>query len=747
MAYNYGAPPGYGPPGMQPPQGMGMPPGMAGSPPGMPTQQFQAPPNMPNLNFNAPVIRMGGDLQGKPNSPADRMPGDRGARGSNAEPLGRNRMGLGAGGDHGGRNLDAQRAAVRESMAATTPPTREEVARTIFIGGIAEGAPDDDMIEEVLRCAGKLRRWARARDADDKKCKFGFAEYEDVDSLDAANEIFGQGIDVPVFSKSGTVEREEDGEEVKKMKLLVVVDEQSKNYIAEWKGKQGEEDDARQFRLDTCRDELRANFAAMVNKAAFAANALNGDANGDGDVPLAEANGNNADLAGIPVSLEDELADLPENIRATVAAEIRAFRERSRRRDLETFRQEEEASSAARVNRLASPPPGANGIPLGPRDRSGVHGAPSGPKGFRGAQLPNDYVNGVNFVAANGTNGYSYNREDDDAEESDEELERRRQAKRDAELEKQYVDAERRWLGRERARAAAQEREKTREAAEKREMERQKDAMAARLREWDDDEEARLGKEEYYRDHSAWVRQRAAFRDRELRDDERDRTAEEREKAEERRREAEAKGMADDFLNQMDMDVANKAAEQQQQPASGFGGFKMSLGSAAQRAAKPERTAPKRAMADVENLLEDEDDAAASGLKRPILKPLTDTSTVPASVDMTDEERAEAKRELAASIPTDTAELFAYPIKYNYLTSTILEEQVKPFVEKKVVESLGLQEDLMVETVVDALKERREAKEVVGELEDALEDEAERLVRRVWRMVVFLTECEGRALT
>lgn len=733
---------------------MNAPPGMGGSPPGMPAQQFQAPPG---VNFNAPVIRMGGDQQGKPDQRGDRMGGDRGVRGSNAEPLGRNRMGLGAERDHGGgRNLDAQRAAVRESMAAMTPPTREEVARTIFIGGIGEGAPDDDKIEEVLRCAGKLRRWNRARDATDKKCKFGFAEYEDVDSLDAANEIFGKGIEVPVFGKAGGVEREED-DEVKKMKLLVVVDDQSKKYISEWKGKQGEQDDARQFRLESCRDELQSNFAAMVNQAASAANAVNGDANVDGDAKMADANGENVENVAIRESLEDELSDLPENIRATVAAEIRAFRDRSRRRDLENFRQEEEATSAARVNRLASPPPGAsaNGIPVGPRDRSGVQGAPSGPKGFRGAQLPNDYANGVNFVSANGANGYAYNREDDEADESDEELERRRQAKRDAELERQYAEAERRWVQREKNRASAQERERVRETAEKRELERQKDAMAARLREWDDDEEARLARDDYYRDHSAWLRQRQANREREQREDDRDRAAEEQERAEERRREAEAKGMADDFFNQMDMEVSSRAVgqgrqqQQQQPPSSAAGGFKMSLGSAAQRAAKPERTAPRRAMADVENLLEDEDDAAASGVaKRPELKPLTDTSTIPLnSVDMSDAELAAAKKELASSIPSSTEELFAYPVKFNYLTSTILTEQIKPFVEKKVVESLGVQEDLLVDAVVEALKERKEAREVVGELEDALEEEAEGLVRKVWRMVVFLTECEGRGLS
>ena len=176
---------------MGPPPNMGAPPGMDGflgmnaqSPVGVQNQQFQAPPGMQGINFNAPVIRLGME-QGKPSTPTDRLTAGQGrhdGRGSNSEPLGRrDRLGLGASNDS--RNLDRERAAVRESMMAMQPPTREEVARTIFIGGLKEGAPSDEAIESILRCAGKLRRWTRARDADDRLCKFGFAEYEDVESL------------------------------------------------------------------------------------------------------------------------------------------------------------------------------------------------------------------------------------------------------------------------------------------------------------------------------------------------------------------------------------------------------------------------------------------------------------------------------------------------------------------------------------------------------------------------------------
>ena len=710
------------------------------------------------------MIRLGVD--GKPGTPADRLTSNQGGRsegrGSNAEPLGRrDRLGLGAD-RNDSRNLDRERAAVRESMMALHPPTREEVARTIFIGGLSEGTPDDDAVENLLRCAGKLRRWTRAKDADDKRCKFGFAEYEDVESLEAANEILVD-ISVPLFKGSSVVK--DEGGKVKMTKLLVVVDEQSKNYIDEWKGKRREDDDARQFRIDGCKEDLRQCLTGLANAGAFLVNNINGEQGGvidaNGDTTMGEANGekgagDGAEIVTIPVTLEDELSDIPAEMRATVADEIKAFRYRSNRRDLERLRREEELEQAerlrsggGRMNRIASPPPAsapsgpasaANGIPVGPRDRTGVQGAPAGPRGYRGAQLPNDYVNGVSFVGANGApNGI--NREDEDASDSDDELERRRQAKKKEALEKQYVDLEKRWQNRERARGAALERETARERQENLQREGEKEAIAKRLREWDDDEEARMGREEYYADRGSWMRQRAAYRDREQREDDRDRVAEEREKAEERRRAAEARGMADDFFEQMETEVEQKVAEQ---PS---GGFKMSLGSAAARtkaAAADRQPAPRKAMADVEGLLEDEEDAAASGLKRPELKPLTDTSTAP--IDMSDEEKAAARQQLAADIPTSADELFAYTVKFNYLTPAIVNEQIRPFVEKKVVEFLGVQEALLVDTVVEGLRERKEARGIVGELEDALEEEAEVLVRKVWRLVVFWTEGEARGL-
>lgn len=115
--------------------------------------------------------------------------------------------------------MDQQRQQVRDSMMALAPPTREEIARTIFVGRTTQGCGGDEGVERILRTAGGLRRWTRALDSEGKPCRFGFAEFEDVESLETAAEIFRNvkvRLEKPrpkvVHTENGT-EKKEDTEE------------------------------------------------------------------------------------------------------------------------------------------------------------------------------------------------------------------------------------------------------------------------------------------------------------------------------------------------------------------------------------------------------------------------------------------------------------------------------------------------------------------------------------------------------
>lgn len=442
------------------------------------------------------------------------------------------------------------------------------------------------------------------------------------------------------------------------------------------------------------------------------------DQDREGDVSMQEiaqmADPDTGEIIMIPINGDDELSDIPPEMRETVAAEITAFRERSTRRDLERLKREEELEAreraSTRTTRQASPPTsapsgpavGSNNIPLGPR------GVPNGPKarqqgGFHGAQIPKDYQNGVSFVNGNSAALSNYiTREEEDSDASDEELERKRREKKEAEQEKMYLDYERRWLNRERSRAAAIEREKSRDEADAAALAGEIDVMSKRLKEWDDELETSRKTEEYYRDRSLWLRNRAAFRTREKDFDDRDRAEEHREQASI----DQARGMADSFLDRQAEELSARAAQEPQR-------FKISLGAAAQKA--QQAAAPKRrTVADVEGLLDNEEETGEA-TKRTLVPIKFDTKAEAAA--LTDEERREAQRRLASDIPTDKEGLWKWPVQWEFMEDAVVASDLKPFVEKKVMEYLGVQEQMLVDVVEESIKNRISPQDLVGELE------------------------------
>jgi hypothetical protein len=504
-------------------------------------------------------------------------------------------------------------------------------------------------------------------------------------------------------------------------------------------------------------DHARAALATVLSDLAHPSVPMQKDElssiDRDGDITMVDGvlvDGSSAEVVTIPITVDDELSDIPAEMRETVAKEIAAFRDRSNRRDLERLKREEEIESLERArnasgprpSRLASPPlsapsgpaGGANGIPIGPRDRSFLN-APAGPKGF-GQQIPRDYQRGVTFVNGTGISAASAF-EDEDTDASDEELERRRKEMKNAELEKQYLDQERRWLNRERSRTAAVEREKTRDEEEAARGDEEKEAMAKRLREWNDDSEASRKVEEYYLDRSLWIRNRAAFRAREIALDDADRVGENRDRARESQQRERAGAMADDFLDR-------QAEEMQiEQPRAEPARFKLSLGAAAQKVQAATQQS-RRTVADVEGLLEDEEEEDNTTAKRTLIPIQFDSAAEAAG--LTDEERAQAARQLASDIPTDKAGLWKWDVKWDFVDDAVIGEQLKPFVEKKIVEYLGVQEQMLVDVVEGHLKQRGGPGELVELLEGALDEEAEVLVKKLWRMVIFFSESEKRGL-
>ncbi|KAL7268134.1 hypothetical protein RUND412_009254 [Rhizina undulata] len=740
-----GLPPGFalppgttapGAPGLPPPPGVSGAPGV-GPPPGtaqanLPTRPgmsgFVPPANLPNINFNAPIIRLGTSVTRQNPVPSPTAAASKSGSGTT-------------------------QAFNRDSIADLAPPSVEEQLKTIFVGGIPK-ALQDEWLERILRTAATLKKWTRATDEDGRACKFGFAEYEDPESLGCAVELLRE-LEIPA------VDEREEG-----TKLMVVIDENSKTYLENYSERAAKEPShaqQKESRIESAKkaiETILADFKDPTKRSPQAESTNTPAPENSSETP--KADGADAtpqpEIVTIPLSTDDELSDIPADMREMVAKEIAAFRERSNRRDLERLRREEEIekmererNSGSRVSRLASPPisaptgpsGGANAIPIGPsrlRDHSGTPTAPTHPSRMgqiptgpsAGVQMPRDYQKGVSFVNGGGLNGY-YTKEEEESDASDEELERRKKAKKAAEQEKAFLDHERRWLNRERSRTSALERESARDAEDERRESLEKQAMAKRLAEWDDDVEAEKKLEEYYLDRSNWIRNRAAFRSREIEIDERDRASEARQIEQDIDKKRVAESMADSFLARQaeEMEKAAQIKEPQK--------FKLALGAAASR--KQEQQAPRRkTAAEVEGLLEDEEEDELK-VKRVLVPIQYDSSSL-----MDDETRERLVRQLAQEIPTDKRGLFEWKLQWDHMDEAILKEKLQPFIEKKIVEYLGVQDQELVTFVLEHIRKRGEPEGLLGELEMTLDEDAEPFVRKVWRMVIFYSESEKRGL-
>lgn len=630
----------------------------------------------------------------------------------------------------------------RDGPQQVIPPTREEIARTIFVGNIPDGVGGDEGMERILETAGKLVRWTRATDANNKPQTFGFAEFGDAQSLETAAEIF-QDVRVPTKRQKPRHEKKEDEEEmeVETTKLQVMVDDASIKYAEEWSKTRNEDEVTVQFRLDTAKEALSQVLTSFFNPTSPPAVDYGGDATMQ-DAPA--QNGEDVEVAFVSLATgEDELADIPAEMREIVAAEIAAFRDRSNQRDRERLRKEEELEEQERKRsgRRASPPSsvptgpgGSNGIPLGPRAERGVQGAPSGPKG---SQFPRDYQGGVNFVNGGAiNNGVYINREDDDDSASDSELERRRKKKRDEEQEEAYKKQLARWLKHESRTVSSLERTNDRMKNQEAELQAAREAQAKQLREFDDDQEALAKRHLYYRDHSEYMREREKVREREAKEDAIDRAQEQRELASQQKQRDHARGQADAFLDQQAEEMLR--TQERHEPAH----FKISLGAATKKLEKT--AAPRRTATDVENLLEDEEITDQSGTKKRTLVPINFDAAVRAN--LTQEEVEEAQRQLARDIPNDKEGLWKWPVSWDHLPEKNIDKDIKEWAANKVLELMGLQEDMLVDAIVDHLKSRGGPQPLVENLAELLDDEAENLVKKLWRMVIYYSETEKRGI-
>ncbi|KAI9025776.1 hypothetical protein CLU79DRAFT_833589 [Phycomyces nitens] len=523
---------------------------------------------------------------------------------------------------------------------AAQAPHESGKLTTLFVGAIAAGV-NDVWIERFLKACGSLRHWKRVMDQAGKPKGFGFAEYEDPDSvLRALRVLGGEG-------QEGVTLTAMDGTDTKKK---LIANDNVRNHLEQYqktRTKTEADTEADQKALETIQELVQALQDGR-----------------DPDAPAREQTD------------EDMLSK-----------ELAVFKDRAVKRDQEKTRRDQDRSRERWPEHESSRRRGDRFAP-----RQDFH---------RGAteQLsePEGYV------------------------EDDEENERRRQEQHEKDVLAAFQLREKRYEHRESNRLRNYHRDIQREEEDNERERTSREYWAQRLAEWDDDVEMDRGTQEFYVSRSRWRKAREDVKRREEERDDEDRRAEQHEIDEAKRRaeEEERVRRENKFLNREPDEIT-----------------KIEI--------KPRKLNFNLPIKRVPNMggNEEEEDEEEGGKRKRVLVPLDygDDMTIDGSSHLDPEERAQRVKELIGSIPSSEQELWNWPVKWNELDEDLVSTKLHPFVSKKIVEIVGVQEDDLVDFILEFIRNKKPPTELVSELEMTLDEEALMFVMKLWRALIFETE-------
>lgn len=415
--------------------------------------------------------------------------------------------------------------------------------------------------------------------------------------------------------------------------------------------------------------------------------------------------------------------DLPAESRGQITKEIAFFRQQAEKR-------EQAKKEQADRQRNAGTPRDARASPFGP-DQSAA--APRGSAGRRDSPMetsrppqrqwgrpqnddPQSYRNGPSQGFVRGSAGSTDGPSREEQEERDAYMQQEKQKQRREHL---FRDRERQWEHRERQRASTNDREAARDTATAKDESAKAESLLKRLSQWDDEHERR---DLFYADRNRWRAQRRAFRARE-------RDADAKDARLEKEQLAAIQQQSDAFLaNQADMfaslsgatNGSTKAAagavkdEAASSSAAGAGtssGGPIKLADKSKAKAKDEITERPKAKAAAFANAEDEEEVARA--KRRLIPLDYSELEQGENAGLTEAQIADRRKkriqELVASIPTEKSGLWSWTVDWAYLSEVrpnphcectantnsrslkqdMLQQKLKPFVGKKVVDAIG----------------------------------------------------------
>ncbi|KAF9183566.1 hypothetical protein BGZ51_003921 [Haplosporangium sp. Z 767] len=763
-------PPHYPPqhPSPAPPPGVG-PPGPYGAPPpGLAPVPGHPPPHHHHLHRMSRSPYGSGPIQPPPGSAAPGMGGPPGFN-PTATPVAP-RLKVGANGAAPGGGVPGSAMVVGGALP--------DKMNTLFISSIAPGINNIAM-EKLLKTTGNLVKWKRVQDPTSQQWKaFGFAEYADADSLLRTLRVLGRDGQQPKGEKPVGLELTAlDGSGVVKA-LVVKADEKTRQFLDQY-----EESRPRTIH-DTEKDKVAlANATKVIQQMKDGTLETSESEQGSEEKDAVSSKNEAAQKGDTSSESKEATSDEPvisDEQKELIERELNFFRERAALKEKER-REEEEKSQRMRISdkykHKDAPASGSssNAHRMG-RERAW---------GGSGSTRQMDFVpaNGSTHTEA-GSSAAAPSAVDQDMDVDSEEEEKARQERKERELEHTYKERERRWEQREAERLRTYEKDKARDESFTAEVKAAKESMAHRFAQWDDNVERERRHDDYYRDRSRWWQRRQAFLQKETRYDELDREEEKdelaREAAKKAHAEAEAQAAAaaatetataaatvtETSTGDVEMkdvvedtstplsSVAESTTALSSQPtklklslASATGGLKRGSDTNGGPGTPTGSSTGSAFLTATEFDQGSDDDNEVK--KRRVLVPLRYSDDEGETDKKSTAVKEQEIKALIESIPADAQGLWSWPIQWQYVTEDngkILSEKIQPFAAKKVVELLGVQEDELTNFVIEHIRQRKPPQELVDELRNALDNDADVLVMKIWRMLIFETESRARKL-
>lgn len=180
----------------------------------------------------------------------------------------------------------------------------------------------------------------------------------------------------------------------------------------------------------------------------------------------------------------------------------------------------------------------------------------------------------------------------------------------------------------------------------------------------------------------------------------------------------------------------------------------------------------KLSVSEVFNANDDDEAAAKKRRKLTLLDDNTDSNLSNTSAGsksetktLTQEEKRKQIKALIEKIPTSKEELFEYAIDWSLVdtvrvvivivklllimqntqkmfSQTLMERRIRPWINKKIAEYIGEEEQALLDFICTKLQENSPAQSILDDVAMVLDEEAEVFVVKMWRLLIYEIEAK-----